>query len=648
MDQNLFNKLFQPIKIGTMEIKHRFILAPLGTYLSDNGYVSDRQKTHYLRFAKGGSSLLITESSYVHPEGNHGKNRLGFHRDDTIPKLRELTDLIHDNHSKIVAQLNHAGRFAPCDLIGAFPVSPSTIPSPKSKIPPRTLKTKEIAILIELFAQATMRAYKAGFDGIQLLAASGQLLNQFLSPISNKREDKYGGDIVGRSMVLVEIIERIKHSVGNEFPVLVKLAACDPAFGGLNPEDAQSLAKILVDAGADSIHLSGDSHDADEVDYPYLRQISKLIKDSVSIPVSYAGRIRTLEDALRLMKDGIADLVEIGRGLLADPEIPQKIQQGRESEIRPCILCDHCLDRAYARGELRCTVNPDIGRSYPAEIAPPKISKKILIVGGGPGGMEAAMVAAERGHKVYLYEKDEELGGLLKLAIVPPGKEEQMMPLLTYYKNNIEKAGVTVKTGTQITGSKIKEFAPDVVILATSYCQMLCAGSNPRKLRIPDSSNINEFTAHSLLAMPSETVPAGKKFVVVGEGRCALETAEYLATKKNEVTMIVRKHAASIAENVGTTARDRLLKRVSAKGVRILLFSVPIAIENDHLVIERMGNIERISTDYVIQGVNLRKVDGVARILRQMGKEFYRIGDCLEPRAIREAILKARQVSMEL
>jgi len=254
--------------------------------------------------------------------------------------------------------------------------------------------------------------------------------------------------------------------------------------------------------------------------------------------------------------------------------------------------------------------------------------------------METAIVSAKRGHQVNLYEKDKELGGLLKLAIIPPGKQEQLMPLLTYYKDNIEKVGVTVKTGTKITGSKIKEFAPDVVILAT--------GSGPRKLRIPGLSNINEFTTHSLLAMPGESVPSGKKFVVVGGGRSALETAEYLSTKGNEVTMIVRRNAAAIAENVGPTARDRLLKRVNEKGVRILLFSVPIAIETDHLVIKRMGNIERIATDYVVQSIGSRKVDGLVRILRQMGKEFYMIGDCVEPRTIREAILEGKEVAMRL
>jgi 2,4-dienoyl-CoA reductase-like NADH-dependent reductase (Old Yellow Enzyme family)/thioredoxin reductase len=640
MDHHLFNTLFQPITIGKIEIKNRFILAPLGTYLSDNGFVSDRQKIHYLRFARGGSSLLITESSYVHPEGNHGKNRLGLHRDDVIPKLRELTDVIHANDSKIVSQLNHAGRFAPCDLIGAFPVSPSTVLSHGSNIPPRTLKTKEISTLIELFAQAAMRAYKGGFDGIQLLAASGQLLNQFLAPISNRRDDQYGGDIVGRSKVLVEIIERIKDRVGNEFPVMVKLAALDPAFGGLSPEDAVSLAKILVDSGADSIHLSGDSHDADEVDYPYVKHISKLIKNSVSIPVAYAGRIRTLEDALRLVKEGIADLVEIGRGLLADPEFPKKIKEGRENEIRPCVLCDHCLDSVIARGDLHCTVNPDIGSSSAAEIMRPKILKKILIIGGGPAGMEAAIVAAESGHKVTLCEKDKELGGQLKLAIVPPGKEEGLLPLLTYYKERVEKAGVTVKTGTKITSSKIKKYDPDVVILAT--------GSSPRKLSIQNSSKIVEFTGHSLLSMPDGSIPSGKKFVVVGGGRVATETAEYLATKGNEVTMIVRRNAAAVAEEVGPAHRQRLLKRLNEKGVRILLFTVPVAFETNHIVIKRMENIERIATDYVVQAIGSEKEDGLIRILRQIGKEFYSIGDCIETRTIRDAIVEGREISMRL
>jgi 2,4-dienoyl-CoA reductase-like NADH-dependent reductase (Old Yellow Enzyme family)/thioredoxin reductase len=640
MDQNLFNKLFQSITIGKTEFKNRFVLAPLGTYLSDNGFVSDRQKTHYLRYARGGAGLLITESCYVHPEGNHGKNRLGIHIDDVIPKLRKLTDLIHANDSKIVIQLNHAGRFAPTDVIGAFPLAPSTIPSPKTNIPPRTLNTNEISALIEFFAQAALRAYKAGFDGIQLLAASGQLLNQFLSPTTNKRGDKYGGNLAGRSMILVETIKRIKALAGNEFPVMVKLSVCDPAFGGLSPEDAEGLAKILEHVGADAIFLSGTSHDADEVDYPYARHLSKLIKDSVSIPVGYAGRIRTLEDALLLVKEGIADLVEIGRGLLADPEFPKKIKEGRENEIRPCVLCDHCTDRVGARSELHCTVNPDIGSSSAAETMRPKILKKILIIGGGPAGMEAAIVAAERGHKVTLCEKDKELGGQLKLAIVPPGKEEGLLPLLTYYKERVEKAGVTVKTGTKITSSKIKKYDPDVVILAT--------GSSPRKLSIQNSSKIVEFTGHSLLSMPDGSIPSGKKFVVVGGGRVATETAEYLATKGNEVTMIVRRNAAAVAEEVGPAHRQRLLKRLNEKGVRILLFTVPVAFETNHIVIKRMENIERIATDYVVQAIGSEKEDGLIRILRQIGKEFYSIGDCIETRTIRDAIVEGREISMRL
>jgi 2,4-dienoyl-CoA reductase-like NADH-dependent reductase (Old Yellow Enzyme family) len=357
----LIIKLSQPITIGKKRIKNRFVLAPMGTYLSNNGIVSEAQKRHYLRFAKGGAALLITESCYVDPRGNHGKNRLGVHHDGVIPKFRELTDLIHAQGPKIVLQLNHAGRLSPYEIIGTMPVSASSIPSPKFKVPPKALSKGEIAAITEAFILSAERGYKAGFDGVEIMAAGGYLINQFLSPETNIREDEYGGDLRGRSKFLLDIVRGTKELLGNEFLVLAKLQASRPADAGLTPEDAKRLAKMLEKAGVDSIHVAGDRREADEVDYEYVKRLAKLIKNSVTVPLSYAGGIKTLEDAASLLADGIADLAEIGRSLLADPEFPKKALSGMEKEIRPCSMCDHCKETVYKWLEIECSVNPEIG-----------------------------------------------------------------------------------------------------------------------------------------------------------------------------------------------------------------------------------------------------------------------------------------------
>ncbi|MCK4723557.1 MAG: FAD-dependent oxidoreductase, partial [Dehalococcoidia bacterium] len=530
------NLLWKPFRIGQMELRNRIAMAPITTqYASREGYVTKRLKDHYEALARGGTGLLIVQATYIHPQGQAFVNQLNISAEELVSGLSELVQVIHQHGAKAAIQLHHGGRMARSDLTGMELVAPSPLPKPNGEVP-RELTVDEIGELVAIFARAAGRAKRAGFDGVEIHGAHSYLVDQFLSPATNKRQDAYGGDVRGRARFLVEIIKAIRGEVGNGYPVWVRMNGKEYGVeGGATLEDAQQTARMAEEAGADAIHVSayGPKTPTNLTSPRFvpavIEDLAEGMKKVVTVPVMAVGRI-TPEAGERLLAEGKADLVAIGKGLLADPELPNKVASGKLEDIRPCIYCMACMDdlRSSDVVGIRCQVNAALGRELEYRIVPAKQARKVLVVGGGPAGMEAARVASLRGHKVTLWEKGPRLGGQLIQAAIPPHKD-RIGALTAYLQTQLKKLDVKMELGKEVTAAMIERFEPEAVVLAV--------GARPL---VPDISGLDR--AHVVQAgdVLEGKVEVGNKVVVVGGELVGCETAEFLAEKGKEVTVTRR------------------------------------------------------------------------------------------------------------
>ena len=432
MTNHAYPRLFSPITINSMSVENRVVMPPMCTaYATIGGAVTDRLIDYYTARARGGVGLIDVEFTYVHPLGKIFDHMLGIYDDKLVPGLRRLTDSVHSAGAKIVIQIAHGGRRTHSDIIGAVPVAPSPIPRLNGETP-KELSVPEIEELIQDFLTAAQRAKRAGFDGVMIHMAHGYLLQQFLSPLSNLRSDDYGGDFERRARAPLEILKGVRRELGQDYPITCRLCGDEYVKGGFDLNQSVRLSKILEANGMNAIEVSAGTHETPEMmgappyhPMGFLSHLSQAIKQEVRIPVGIVGRIHTPEVAQRLLEEGKADLIAVGRGLIADPEWARKAREGRAETICPCISCNQgCSDRMYFQQDISCTVNPAAGREAAYPLTPAGEKKRILVVGGGPAGLEAARVAAMRGHEIQLWEKEGELGGQLNLASLPPGKED--------------------------------------------------------------------------------------------------------------------------------------------------------------------------------------------------------------------------------
>ena len=514
-----FALLFSPIKIGRLELKNRLAMSPVGTRLAQNGRVTEAFKEFYATRARGGVGLIVLEPCFIEPTDE--PKFLSLYDDSFIPGLKELVDVVHSNDAKIGVQLFHAG-WRPADDQARF------LPP----IPPAELSLERIKKLVEGFAQAALRAKKAGFDLIEIHAAHGYLLSQFLSPLGNRRNDEYGLDVTGRARFVVEVIQAVRERIGDEVPLSCRINGSDHILGGLDLEGAKELVPILVDAGLDLISVSAGAlgsypltippSDIEEGCYVHL---AEGIKKVVNVPVVVAGRITTPHLAEEILNTGKADLVAIARGLVADPEFLAKTENGEDQRISKCIACNACLDADYD-GHISCTVNPVAGRETELEIAPAVQSKKVMIIGGGLSGLEAARIASLRGHNVVLYEETESIGGQWLLASAPPNKQE-FGGLVYWLTHELKLLGVEIILGHSVMPSMVDALKPDVVIVAT--------GALPSVPPVPGFERDDVITAWEAL---QGNVSIGERVLVIGGGATGLETAEFLAEQGKRVAVV--------------------------------------------------------------------------------------------------------------
>ena len=631
----MFPALFEPGLIGKMRLKNRLIMAPISTNLAgEDGTVSDELIFHYAERARGGVGLITVENVCIaYPLARHGAAQPRIDDDAFIPGLRRLADAIHQGGAKAAVELTHPGMNADLRYIeGETPVAPSTVPRPLDGLVPRALTRQQVEEAIGQYVGAARRAHEAGFDAVELQACHGLLINQFLSPLTNRRQDKYGGSRENRVGFLIEIVEGIRRRVGLDFPVMVRLVAEDLVEGGVTPEEGCWFAHRLEEAGADAIHpdfgLGGKEKRLEPMPYPQAWRVylAERIKQAVSIPVIAVGVIREPRVAEEILEAGKADFVALGRALNADPEWPNKAQAGEVASIRRCFGCNECvIARHVDDAPLRCSLNATVGRDPEAcRLEPAAVAKQVLVVGGGPAGMEAARVAALRGHHVALYDREPCLGGMLRVAATPPGKEK-LHWVTEYFAHELPHLEVEVHLGETLDAERIRALKPDIVIIAT--------GSAPAIPDIPGADGSNVLIAQELLGGQSHFT--GQRFAIVGGGMLGLETANYLAAQGNAVTIL--KRYETIGRDIEPLYGDYLLRELEEHGVEIVTRVEVEVIQAEGVLVQDQGGAEHVvPADWVVLARGARPSNELAQAIQDLHP--FIIGDASEPRKIIDAI----------
>jgi 2,4-dienoyl-CoA reductase-like NADH-dependent reductase (Old Yellow Enzyme family)/thioredoxin reductase len=628
-----FEKLLSPGTIGTMKIRNRIVMPPMhSNYATHDDFVTKQGLDYYAARAKGGVGLIIFETTLVDPAGKHNPHQHGIYDDKFIPGLADVVEAVKEWGAKIAIQIYHAGRQASTEMSGLPVVAPSAIPCRVTQILPREMTTTECAELVESFAQAARRAKQAGFDAVEIHGAHGYIINQFLSPNTNRRTDKYGGDLNGRMTLLLEVVKRTRELVGQDYPLTVRLNADDLVEGGFVLEDCKQVSRKLETVGINGLHITLSTHEA-RLNPRIIRDATSMfeprgvgvsyaekIKKTVKLPIITVGSI-TPEMGEEILQQGKADFIAMGRGLLADPELPNKLMRGEPEDVRLCIRCQEHQTRGSE--STRCTINAECGfESYP--MMPPLRRKKVLIVGGGAAGMEAARVTALRGHDVTLYEKNTQLGGHLIEASVPDFKED-----LRNYKDwligQIKKLGIKIELGKELTSQIVDDVKPDAMIVAT--------GSTPC---YPDIPGINKPIVTTAIDILLGKAKPGKKTIIVGGGDVGSETALYLAQQGNKVTIV--EMLPEIASDVSGGIRRVLKRMLTDNGVKILTSTKVIEITDSGVTaIDHGQSVVNIEGDRVILALGLIPQAGLYHELRGKVREIYMIGDCVEPHRVAEA-----------
>jgi len=638
--------LFSPIKIKSLELTNRVVMPPMGTNLGNtDGTVSEANLAYIKRRARGGAGLIITEISSVHPNGSGIANELGAYDDRFIPGLKKIADAVHAAGSKVALQLHHAGRESLYLLQQGKAVAPSPIPSLIFRLTPRELTRDEIQEIIAAFGAAARRGIEAGFDAVEVHGAHGYLLTQFLSSLSNKREDEYGGSLINRSRFIIEVLQEVRKAVGPDFPISLRLSVEECIKDGYTFEDIRPILPNLVKAGVDMLHASLGTHGSPggitsaPPEYPpgfNVWRATKL-KDAVGLPVIAVGRFSDPSLANDVIARGEADLVAFGRQFLADPDFLIKAREGRPEDIRKCMACNQgCIERLIlGEGKIRCALNPETGQEMVYPQGPATTRRKVWIVGGGPGGLTAAYEAARLGHTVTLFEKGDETGGQLRFASKSPFKDHYGT-WASWLTSQVKKMGVTVRTNTEVTEGMISDGNPEVVILAS--------GGEQIKPDIPGIDLPHVCNAWQVL---SGEVPPGKHAVVIGGGLIGMETSDYLCQKGTQVTLVEVLKRSPVLKI--TSHGYMLHTRLKEAGCRLLFNTTLTKIEKSSVTALIEGREQIFSPiDQVVIAVGLKPHDGLKAFLQAGKIRHFIIGDALEPRRILEATEEGARAAWNL
>lgn len=559
-------------------------MAPMETNMpSLNGEVNDRVIHYYKERAEGGVGAIIVEFTCVDaPVGKGTEAQLVIDHDGYIPGHTYLVEEIQKYNCKAFLQLHHAGRQTNAKITGFQPVAPSQVACKVMKDVPRELTTVEVAELVSKFVKGARRAKLAGYDGVELHAAHGYLLGSFLSPYTNKRGDQYGGNTINRTRIIKEILQGIKAKVDRDFPVIVRFSADEFVQGGLKIEESIEIAKLLESYGASAIHVSTGMFESNEknIDPMSAKQgwrltLAEEIKSEVSVPVIGVGVIREPEIANGAIQSGSVDFIALGRALIADPKWPEKARAKNYEDINRCTTCGYCTDRLRQHQSLRCSVNPRAGR----ELSLPKLkpianpSKKVHVIGAGSTGMYAAILAAQRGFDVSLYEKENQLGGLLDIASAPPGKENWQWFKEYLINQLMKRSNVTVHLNTQLEEADLEALEDDYILDAT--------GMVPKTDATLVKANVPVLHVTEIL---HNYQIKDKNVLILGSRGAGLEAANYLSEHQNNVVVIARSSARSNGANIDLINRMDLLSEIKNKGVQIIN-QVDLSISEDGTIL---------------------------------------------------------------
>jgi amino acid adenylation domain-containing protein len=633
-----FQKLTEPATLGGMQLKNRMIMAPMECgFGSEEGYVTQQMLDYYEERARGGVGLVITEATCVDaPVGRLAPRQNLIHDDRYIPGLRRLAESIQRHGARAALQLFHAGRRASSLVTGTQSVAPSPIGNHRGE-QPRELTRAEIAELVTRFADAALRARAAGFDGVEIHAAHGYLISQFLSPLYNQRADEYGGSVENRARFLVEIISEIKRRAGREFPVWCRLSGMEyvvdggiaPAEGGITIAETQAVARLAEQAGADAIHVSA-SHIGQVRMHPMswpegvMLPLAEGIKQAVNIPVIAVGRI-TPELAEQALHQGQADFIAFGRALIADPYLPLKLSSGKTMEITPCIYCWTCLETVTEPNGASCPVNARFGNERAYQLQPAAQTKRVVVVGGGLGGMEAARVAALRGHQVTLFEQADELGGIARLTTRPAIYHATMMRYRDHLAAQLARLGVTIRLGQRFSPALLDQLPIDAIVLAT--------GARATLPNLRGVAHGRALTAAELLA-GAET---GARVVVIGGEAAGCATALHLAAQRKHVTIVSA--GEQLVTTLGPSMADALLRELATSGVLMRTGMSCESLNDEGVIVSgRRGEHKLIPADTVIFADSAAPDSELLAALDGKISQIVRVGDSQQPGGVGAAV----------
>jgi 2,4-dienoyl-CoA reductase (NADPH2) len=664
-----FFKLFNPLKIRYLEISNRIVMPAMHLNLAKNGFIEQKLIDFYVERAKGGAGLLIVGGCYVDIYGKGLPSMIAVDDDKFLPKLTEFTNEVHKARDdvKVCCQLYHGGAYAFPQIIGKTPIAPSAVYSKFSKTTPREMTMEDIKREQQAFSDAAVRAKKAGFDAVEICANAGYLMDQFISPKTNKRTDKYGGELENRLRFPLETIELMRSNI-EDFILGYRISGDDFVPGSNTYKEKAIIARELS-SHLDYFNVTGGWHetktpqltmDVPEGCYTYL---AENIRKQVKIPIFSSNRINNPELAEQILMAGKADAICMGRALIADPYLPIKAKKGELRDIMNCIGCNQgCFDNVFRMMPITCLRNARAGNEARTELKPLKKKKKIMVIGSGPGGLEAARIAAIRGHDVHVFEKEDKIGGLLNIIWVPPGRNE-FKRMIENYNYWIQKHGIHTHLQSDVTIDTVKNFNPDVVFYAT--------GSKPIVPPIKGIQNNNVYWANDVF---SGDAPVGKNSVIIGGGATGIELAIYIAkygslsresfdfltfydalepdvalkmlhNGRNKVTVLEK--LPKLGSALGKTTKWVLLDKCDALGVNLIKNVEVAEIGNDYVnYLDANGHDQTISAvDYVYYATGVVPNDELSKqIKEQMDCNIEKIGDARKPETVMEAVSRGYKI----
>ncbi|WP_040210977.1 FAD-dependent oxidoreductase [Clostridium polynesiense] len=623
------SKVFSSLALGNLKSKNRFMMAPMENGLAEvGGEVSQRLIDFFAERARNEVSIIITGSIGISPEGRGLPTQLSIYDDKFVPGLKRLTDAIHNEGGKIGAQLYHAGRQASEAVTGIQPIAPTAMPCAILGNNPREMTSEDFADIKEKFKKGAERSIEAGFDLVEVHFAHGYLLHSFLSPHSNKRTDEYGGSLENRMRFPMEVLKEVIEVCRGKVPVTIRISADEYLEDGLKFNEVKYICRKAVEQGVEAISLTAGSYDAVEytiqpmfVKQGFLIPFGKELKEEVDVPIIMAGRLNSAQLIDNIIEEGYADMVAIGRGLIADENLIVKMRDKRYDEIRYCVACNQgCIDKVLVGQSVNCLVNARAGYEVNRNVEKAEKVKKVVIIGAGPSGLEAARVAKLRGHDVTVVDKDNRIGGKLDILAAPPEKETFLF-FRDYLFNEFIRLGVKFAQKEVKVAEDIKDLNPDAVIIATGAVQTV------PPIKGVDGRNV--VMAEDVL---TGKVEVGKTAAIIGGGLVGTETAKFLGEKGVKIHIVEMIDA--IAKDIGATYIGHLFKVLEEMKVEQHVKAKILEITEEGIILEDM----MLPVDTVIIAAGYKSNDSIVEDIKENFSEVYTVGDVNRARRIIDAV----------